>query len=188
MLKPDAMDRTSGFFKKNIETMSPKKRMEYLTRRLRGIIHYAYKHSEAVRNKMDAAGLKPKDIRTIKDLEKIPITEKADIMKLQKENPPLGGLEGVPIRELRRIYVSPGPIHEPGEMEYDELGWAQGFYAAGFRPGDIVVNTFSYHMVPFALNMVDNSLPMVGCVTVPTGIGNTEQQVNILRNLKANGF
>jgi phenylacetate-CoA ligase len=85
-------------------------------------------------------------------------------MELQKEKPPMGGFEGVPIRELRRIYVSPGPIHEPGEMEYDELGWAQGFYAAGFRPGDIVINTFSYHMVPFALNMVDNSLPMVGCI------------------------
>jgi phenylacetate-CoA ligase len=182
------MDRTTGFFKKNIETMPPKKRMEYLTRRLRGITHYAYSHSEAVRNKMDTVGSKPKDVQTIKDLEKIPITKKTDIMELQREKPPLGGFEGVPIRELRRIYVSPGPIHEPGEMEYDELGWAQGFYAAGFRPGDIVINTFSYHMVPFALNMVDNSLPMVGCITIPTGVGNTEQQVNILRNLKANGF
>ena len=43
-------------------------------------------------------------------------------------------------------------------------------------------------MVPFAMEMVDNSLHMVGCVTVPTGVGNTEQQVNILKNLKANGF
>jgi phenylacetate-CoA ligase len=73
-------------------------------------------------------------------------------------------------------------------MEYDEVGWAQALYAGGFRPEDIAINTFSYHMVPFAMHMVDNSLHMVGCVTIPTGVGNTEQQVNILKNLKANAF
>ena len=59
---------------------------------------------------------------------------------------------------------------------------------AGFRPGDIAINTFSYHMVPFALHMVDNTLHRIGCITVPTGVGNTEQQVHILKNLKANAF
>jgi phenylacetate-CoA ligase len=137
---------------------------------------------------LDSVGLKPKDIQTTKDLEKIPITKKAELVELQKKNPPFGGFEGVPIQEMRRIYVSPGPINEPGEMEYDEVGWAQALYAGGFRPEDIAINTFSYHMVPFALNMVDNSLHMVGCITIPTGVGNTEQQVNILKSLKANGF
>lgn len=188
MPKQDPMDRTSGFFKKNLETLSPKKRIEYLNRRLRGIIQYAYKHSVAVKNKFDSVGLKPRDIQTIKDLEKIPITKKADLVELQKKNPPFGGFEGVPLNELKRIYVSPGPIHEPGDMEYGELGWAQGMYAGGFRQGDIVINTFSYHMVPFAMEMVDNSLHMVGCVTVPTGVGNTEQQVNVLKNLRVNGY
>jgi len=168
--------------------MPPKKRTEYLNRRLRGIIHYAYKHSVAVKNKLDSVGLKPRDIQTIKDLEKIPITKKADLVELQKKNPPFGGFQGVPLNELRRIYISPGPIHEPGDMEYDEVGWAQGMYAGGFRPGDIAINTFSYHMVPFAMEMVDNSLHRIGCVTVPTGVGNTEQQVNILKNLKANAY
>jgi phenylacetate-CoA ligase len=137
---------------------------------------------------LDSVGLKPKDIQTTKDLEKIPITKKAELVELQKKNPPFGGFEGVPISEMRRIYVSPGPINEPGEMEYDEVGWAQALYAGGFRPEDIAINTFSYHMVPFAMHMVDNSLHMVGCVTIPTGVGNTDQQVNILRNLKANAF
>lgn len=188
MPRHDPMDRTSGFFKKNLETMPHKKRLEYLNRKLRGIVQYAYKHSIAIKNKFDSVGLKPKDIQTIKDLEKIPITKKPELMELQKKNPPFGGFEGVPIQELRRIYVSPGPIYEPGEMDYDELGWAQGMFATGFRPGDIVINTFSYHMVPFALQMVDNSLHIVGCVTIPTGVGNTEQQVNLLKNIKATGF
>jgi phenylacetate-CoA ligase len=73
-------------------------------------------------------------------------------------------------------------------MEYDEMGWAQALYAGGFRPGDIAINTFSYHMVPFGMHMVDNSLHMIECVAVPTGVGNTEQQVNILKNLRANGY
>ncbi len=188
MPKQDVMERSIGFFKKNLETMPHAKRLEYLNQKLRTIIQYAFKHSVAFRNKMDSVKLKPKDIQTIKDLEKIPITKKAELVDLQKKNPPFGGFEGVPTNEMRRIYVSPGPINEPGDMEYDELGWAQALFAGGFRPGDIAINTFSYHMMPFAMEMVDNSLHMVGCVTVPTGVGNTEQQVNILKNLKANAY
>jgi len=187
MPKP-VLDRRIGFFKKNLETMDSEKRFEYLNRRLRGIAQYAYKHSPAIKNKMDAAGVKPRDIQTVKDLEKLPITKKTELMELQKKNPPLGGFEGVPLHALRRIYISPGPLYEPGETEYDELGWAQGMYAAGFRPGDIAINTFSYHMVPFAMQMVDNSLFRIGCITIPTGVGNTEQQVNILKNLRVKAF
>ena len=188
MPKEEVIDRTTGFLKKNLETLPQKKRFEYLNRKLRGIVLYAYRHSIAMKSKMDSAGLKPKDIQTIEDLEKLPSTKKTDLMELQKKNPPFGGFEGASIRGLRRIYVSPGPLYEPGEIEYDELGWVQGMYAAGFRPGDIAINTFSYHMVPFAMQMLDNSLFKIGCITIPTGIGNTEQQVNILKNLKVNAF
>jgi len=188
MPKPEITNRNAGFFKKDLETMPPKKRVEYLNQKLRGVIQYAYKHSAAFKNKLDSVGLKPKDIQMIKDLEKIPVTKKTELMELQRKHPPFGGFEGVPISELRRIYVSPGPINEPGESEYNELGWAQGLYAGGFRPGDIVINTFSYHMVPFALQMVDNSLHRIGCVVIPTGVGNTEQQVNISKTLNVTGF
>ncbi|HSB06834.1 MAG TPA: AMP-binding protein [Thermodesulfobacteriota bacterium] len=188
MSKPDPIERTPGFFKKHLENMPKARRLEYLNKKLRAIVQYAYTHSTAVKNKMDSVGLKPKDIQTIIDLEKLPITKKADLVELQKKNPPFGGFEGVPIQALRRIYVSPGPIHEPGEAEYEEIAWAQAMTAGGFRPGDIAINTFNYHMVPFALHMVDNSLHKLGCITVPTGVGNTEQQVHILRNLKANAF
>jgi phenylacetate-CoA ligase len=188
MPKQEGIDRTTGFLKKNLETMPHQKRLEYLNQKLRGIIQYAYKYSIAFRDKMDSVGLKPKEIQTVKDLEKVPITKKTDLMELQKKHPPFGGFEGVPITEMKRIYISPGPIYEPGEIEYDEMGWAQGMYAGGFRSGDIAINTFSYHMVPFALQMVDNSLHRIGCVVIPTGIGNTEQQVNILRDFKAAGF
>jgi phenylacetate-CoA ligase len=160
----------------------------YLEEKLREIVRYAYEHAKAFKEKLDSVGLKPRDIETMEDLEKIPVTKKADLVEYQKRDFPFGGFVGVPVEELRRIYVSPGPIYEPGEREYDEIAWAQGLYAGGFRPGDIIINTFNYHMMPFAMNMVDNSLNMLGCITVPTGVGNTELQVNILKTLKATGF
>jgi phenylacetate-CoA ligase len=188
MPRLESTDRTAGFLKKNLEVMPRKKRLDTLNQKLRGIVQYAYKHSVAFKRKMDSVGLKPKDIQMTKDLEKIPITKKTELMELQRQNPPFGGFEGVPIKELRRIFVSPGPIYEPGEADYDELGWAQGMLAGGFRPGDIVMNTYSYHMVPFALQMIDNSLHRIGCVTIPAGTGNTEQQVNILKEFRATGY
>ena len=96
MPKQDVMERSIGFFKKNLETMPHAKRLEYLNQKLRTIIQYAFKNSVAFRNKMDSVKLKPKDIQTIKDLEKIPITKKAELVDLQKKNPPFGGFEGVP--------------------------------------------------------------------------------------------
>ncbi len=182
------LDRSSGYFREDLETMSRVDKKAYLEGKLREIVHSAYEHARAFKEKMDSAGLKPKDIETVEDLEKIPVTKKADLVELQKRSMPFGGFVGVPVEKLRRIYVSPGPIYEPGEREYDEIAWAQGLYAGGFRPGDIAINTFNYHMMPFAMNMVDNSLNIVGCITVPTGVGNTELQVNILKNLKATGF
>ena len=188
MATPQEVNRSSGFFKKALETMPSRKRAEYLNRRLRGIIQYAYRHSPAIRAKLNSAGLTPKDIQTIKDLQKLPITKKTDLIDLQKKDPPFGGFLGIPMSELRRIYVSPGPIHEPGEADYDEIAWAQAMFAGGLRPGDRVINTFSYHMMPFALQMLDNSLHQLRCITIPTGVGNTEQQVHVLRNLKVTGF
>jgi phenylacetate-CoA ligase len=188
MPKTKSPDPSLRFFKKNLETMPRAWRREYLERKLRGIIHHAYKHSTGFKRILDSVGKPPRDIKTIKDLQKIPITKKTDLVELQKKYPPFGGFEGVPLGDLRRIFVSPGPINEPGEKEYDELGWAQAMVAAGFRPGHIVINTFSYHMVPFALNMIDNSLYKVGCITIPTGVGNTEQQVHIMRSLQVSAF
>ena len=188
MPKTKSPDPSLRFFKKNLETMPRAWRREYLERKLRGIVQHAYRHSTGFKRILDSVGRTPRDIKTIKDLQKLPVTKKADLVELQKKYPPFGGFEGVPLDDLRRIFVSPGPINEPGEKEYDELGWAQAMVAAGFRPGHIAINTFSYHMVPFALNMIDNSLYKVGCITIPTGVGNTEQQVHILRSLHVSAF
>ena len=88
-------DRFSGYFSE-LETMTVNERRRFQNRKLKSIIAYAYEKSPAVKRKLDRAKVKPGDIIAAKDLEKLPITEKADLIGLQKKNPPFGGLNGVP--------------------------------------------------------------------------------------------
>ena len=182
-----AIDRTTGHFRPDLETMTPEARQGYLDGRLREIVDHAWAKAPAMKDRFDRAGLKPEDIRTVRDLEKLPVISKPDLVELQQKDPPFGGLVAVPNAQLRRIFASPGPIYEPYELEYGDDRWAQAFFAAGFRPGDIAQITFSYHMVPFAM-MLDDSLALLECLAVPTGVGNTELQVGIMKDLGVNAY
>ena len=160
-------ERCSGYFSK-LETMTGKERSRFRDRKLKQIITYAYEKAPAIKKKLDRAKVKPGDIVSVKDLERLPITEKADLIGLQKKNPPFGGFNGVPPEALGRIFVSPGPIYEPGELVYEDNRWAQGLFAGGFRAGDLCQITFNFHLVPFGF-MLDSSLKLLGCRTIPAG-------------------
>ena len=180
-------DRSSGYLNEKRETMPKEERRDYLNGKLREFVQYTYNHSRAIKGKLEAAKIKPGEIKTIDDLQRLPITTKFDLVEMQKANLPFGGFEGVSLNKMRRIYILPGLIYEPGEWEYWDTRWAEALYACGFRPGDIVQNTFNYHMWPFAF-MLDESLRMLGCTTVPTGVGNTQMQVKIMHQLKVTGY
>ena len=181
------IDRTRGYFDRKKEKMSKGEREAYLKERLSEILQYGYRHSKAVRSRLDAVGLIPKEVRNLKDLEKLPITKKADLVTAQKESPPLGGFEVIPKEGLRRIYISPGPVFEPGEWDYEDIRWAQALYACGVRKGDVVLNTFNYHLTPLAF-MLDESLRMLGSTVIPVGPGNLSMQIQLMRQLHVAGF
>ncbi len=181
------IDRRKGYFDKEKETMSQRKREAYLRRKLSQIVHYGYRHSKAIRSSFDAMGLKPEQIRAFRDLEKYPIIKKADLVAAQKRNPPFGGFEVISKKGLRRIYTSPGPVFEPGEWNYQDTRWAQALYACGLRKGDIVLNTFNYHLTPFAF-MLDESLRMIDAAVVPAGPGNISMQLHLIRQVRITGF
>jgi phenylacetate-CoA ligase len=181
------IDRLRGYYHREKETMSKRKREAYLRERLTGIIRYGYRHSKAVRSRLDGAGLRPQEIKSLKDLEKLPITKKADLVTSQKEAPPFGGFEVASKKGMRRIYISPGPVFEPGEWDYDDIRWAQALYACGIRKGDVVLNTFNYHLTPLAL-MLDESLQMLGATVIPVGPGNISMLINLMRQLKLTGY
>jgi phenylacetate-CoA ligase len=181
------IDRTHGYYDRKKEKMSKGEREAYLKERLSEILRYGYRHSKSIRSRFDTVGLMPKEVRDLKDLEKLPITKKADLVTAQKEIPPLGGFEVIPKEGLRRIYISPGPVFEPGEWDYEDIRWTQGLYACGMRKGDIVLNTFNYHLTPLAF-MLDESLQMLGATVVPIGPGNLSMQIQLMRQLHVTGF
>jgi len=169
------------------EKIPPKERELWLDERLRDVVQYANQKVTPVRDKLRKAGITPNEIRSIKDLEKIPVTTKDELVCLQREDPPYGGFLTVPVNTLSRVYVSPGPI-------YDVFGsdrvraYVRHFKAAGFaKPGDIVINTGSYHMVPFGMVYTD-ALDMLGVTVIPAGVGQTELQVQIMHELAVTGY
>jgi phenylacetate-CoA ligase len=106
---------------------------------------------------------------------------------MQAEDPPFGGFLTVPVNQLKRIFMSPGPIYDPQGKAGSFWAWSEGFFAAGFRPGDIVINTFGYQMTPAGL-MFEEPLLDLGCCVIPTGVGNTETQIKIMKDLGVTGF
>ena len=181
------MDRSKGYLREDLEAMDPQARREYLDKKVCEIVDHAAAHSPAFGEILKKAGAGAGDIRSVDDLSGLPITEKAELVALQKEKLPFGGFEGEPEDRMRRIYVSPGPIYEPCEMALEDDRWAQAFYAAGFRAGDKALVTFNFNMVPFAF-MLDESLHQLGCRSIPTGVGNSDIQVQVLKDLQVEAY
>jgi phenylacetate-CoA ligase len=150
-------------------------------------VEYAYKHSEPFRRRMDEAGLSPEDIREVDDLYKIPVLKKDKVVVMQRLHPPFGGLVATGIESLARVFISPGPIFDPQGEKEDFWRWKEALEAAGFVKGDIVINTFSYHLTPAGF-MFDSGLRALGAVVVPTGVGNTEEQVRVMKQLEVTGY
>jgi phenylacetate-coenzyme A ligase PaaK-like adenylate-forming protein len=132
-------------------------------------------------------GIDPKAVTSRAALAKLPVLRKSDLPALQKAMPPFGGLAVTPPGKLKRLLMSPGPIFEPQGHDKDAGDAARALYAAGFRPGDIVLNTFSYHLTPGG-HIMDSGAQALGCAVIPAGVGNTEQQVVAIAHLKPSGY
>jgi len=181
-----AVNSKQDEFFDDLEVMSAEARQKYQSRKLRQTVDHAYRNAPAARQILDKAGVSPGDIRTIKDLEKLPITRKTDLIELQKADPPYGGFLAIPPEDVERVFISPGPIYEP--LHTAAIKWfAKSFYAAGFRKGDVVVNTFTYHMSPAGI-LFHEALRDCGAAVVVTGTGNTDIQVQTMHELKVTGF
>lgn len=124
----------------------------------------------------------PMQILDKNDLKKIPILRKSELSTLQSKLPPLGGLNTKPINDFKNLFVSPGPIYDPGGDD-DFWRMSRAMRAAGFNKEDIVYNTFSYHLTP-AGEMMEQGANHIGACVIPGGIGNTEQQLQAINNLK----
>ena len=169
-----------------LEVMTADDRERYQNDKLAETIENAYKNAPAVKEMLDRAGVKPSEIKTVKDLEKLPVTRKTDLIEMQKANPPYGGLLAIPPEEVERIFLSPGPVYEP--IQHSGIKWfAKSFWAAGFRKGDVVINTFTYHMSPAGI-LFHEAIRDCGATAIPMGTGHTEIQVKTMLDLRVTGF
>ena len=180
--------KKSAFSFEALEKMSREERRKHLDEQLKWLVSYAYERAPAIKARFDKAGIAPSKVSGIKDLEDLLLLKKDELVDLYKTNPPLGGLVTVPMSDLERVYVSPGPIYDPHHQS--ENFWQRHTHlvkSLGFGKGDVVINTWSYHLVP-AGHILDEALRRAGVTVVPTGVGNTELQVQVMHQLKATGF
>ena len=129
----------------NLETRDPRSREREQFAALPGIIARAMTAPGWAKQ---LAGVDPRSVTSRAALAKLPVLHKSDVAALQKEFPPFGGLNVTAPGQVRRLLMSPGPIFEPEGQGTDWYGSARALYAAGFRAGDIVHNSFAYHLTP----------------------------------------
>lgn len=129
----------------------------------------------------------PEAVTSRDALAALPVTRKSELIELQSKVPPFGGLNATPPGQLARLFLSPGPIAEPEGHKADFWRMGRALFAAGFRAGDIIQNCFSYHMTPAGF-LFDAAARAVGCAVIPAGIGQTEQQCQMITHFRPGGY
>lgn len=126
-------------------------------------------------------------VTTLEALAALPLTRKEELVTLQRQSLPFGGLVTINPPELNRVFVSPGPIYEPGGRRDDFWRFARALFAAGCRRGDLLHNCFAYHFTP-AGAMVEAGAHALGCAVFAAGPGQLEGQVQVMADLQPDGY
>ena len=139
----------------------------------------AAERASGLKSRFAAAGFDPAAVRSLADLSRLPVMKKEELLKLQRANPPFGGFLAADLKDVGRIYVSPGPIFEPSLSGGGGHGLDLLFRSASVGAGDIILNTWMYHLVPAGL-LFDEAAQAAGATVIPGGVGNTELQAQII--------
>ncbi len=176
----------SNFFDA-LESRDPAEREAVLMAALPGQIAHALTRAPAFASLL--AGVEAASVNSRTALARLPVIRKHELLERQKAARAAGGdvfggfSSLVRGRGMSRIFASPGPIYEPEGNTADYWRTGRALYAAGFREGELVHNSFSYHMTPGAFILEAGALA-VGCSVFPAGTGQTEQQLDAIRDLQ----
>ena len=172
-----------------LETRAPAEREAALLAALPAQIAHARTASPAFTEIL--AGINPAAITSRAALAALPVTRKSELLarqQAQRAENVFGGFSTIGFgAAMPRVFSSPGPMYEPEGTRRDYWRMARALYAAGFRPGELVHNSFSYHFVP-AGSMMESGAHALGCTVFPGGTGQTEQQVQAMAELKPAGY
>ena len=172
-----------------LETRAPTTREADLLSRLPSLVAHAQNAAPAFGKLF--SGIDAATITSRAALACLPVTRKSELHDLQKAGQPkdvFGGFSSL-LRgpTMPRMFASPGPIYEPEGATKDYWRAGRAMYAAGFRAGDLAHNAFSYHMTPGAFIM-ESGLHAVGCTVFPAGVGQTDQQLQAIAELRPDGY
>ncbi len=174
-----------------LETREPAVREAALMDALRKQVGHAQASGQAMADIL--AGVNAQEITSREALARLPVIRKSELLERQKAaraagGDIFGGFAAVrPGPRMPRVYGSPGPIYEPEGKVHDYWRTGRAMAAAGFRSGDLVHNSFSYHMTPGAFIM-ESGAHALGCTVFPAGTGQTEQQLAAITDLKPRGY
>src|SRR5262245_38356644 len=167
-----------------LETRDPSSREADLFARLPGVLRKAM---EAPAYAERLKSIDPAQVTSRAALARLPVLRKSELPALHKASLPFGGFVTHPPGAFARLFTSPGPIFEPEGTQADPWRGARALFAAGFRPGDVVLNTFSYHLTPGGF-IFDASARALGCAVIPAGPGNTEAQFELIEAYRPIGY
>lgn len=172
-----------------LETRPPMERDAMLMAALPGQVAYAQKQSPAFAEIL--RGVDAEHVTSREALAKLPVTRKHELAERQKAlraSDPFGGFSTL-VRgpAMPHVFASPGPIYEPDGSTRDYWRCGRALVAAGFRSGDLVHNSFSYHMTPGAF-IFESAAHAIGCSVFPAGVGQTEQQLEAIAALRPDAY
>ena len=179
------MAENSATFYDRQEVRSPADREAALFHALPGLLHHALANAPFFADHLGA--LEPDSVASRDDLGRLPVLRKSDLADLQAAHPPFGRLTATPSTRLARIFASPGPVYDPEGARPDYWRFARAMYAAGFRSGDVVHNSFSYHLTP-AGAMAESGARALGLPVIPGGTAPVELQLRALVQVGATAY
>jgi len=175
-----------------LETREPAQREAALMAALPAQIAHAKLASAALAQIL--AAVDPAAVTSRQALAQLPVTRKHELLARQQANRArpggdvFGGFSTLGYgAQMPRLFASPGPIYEPEGAGRDYWRMARAIFAAGFRPGELIHNCFSYHFVP-AGSMMESGAHALGCTVFAGGTGQTEQQVQAMAQLQPAGY
>jgi phenylacetate-CoA ligase len=179
------MATTDSRFYDQLEVRDTEQRDTALLAALPGLLRHALEHAPGIA--ADLSGIDLGSLTCFAALADLPVLRKSDLIERQKALPPFGGLNATPLAKLAKVYASPGPIFEPEVAGTDYWRFARAMFAAGFRPGDLVHNSFAYHLTPGG-SMMENGARALGCPVIPAGTGQTDLQLQVIDRLQPPAF
>ena len=181
-------------FYDGLEARDPALREQALMAALPGQIRHAKASTTAFAELF--AGIDAASISSRQALAGLPVTRKYELLARQQQqraSDSFGGYSAigwsgcVRASGARRVFQSPGPIYEPEGQAADYWRMARAIFAAGVRTGELVHNSFSYHLTP-AGSMMESGAHALGCAVFPGGVGNTELQLQAITELRPQAY